>query len=1354
MQIRTNLPCMSANHLKPETGITTGTAATAGMAFYPLILDALGEAICMFDPRGEMTWQNKACQLLCGKIVAERHPVFFITDLFEKSELEKFRKQLYIALGGKQVFFEWFCKEQAQLLMFEFRPLRDEQQVIGVMCLIRVEGQTDIQDTPGAGLNEVFERVSDAFIALDKNWNYTYVNEKAAELHGRTSDELIGKNIWDIYPDVRNESFFHNLQRAMETQQPLRVELLYAGRKRWYENFIYPSPEGVSVYYRDITAYKNTEELLIRSEEQYRTLVEQAADAIIIADINGRCLDINSTAEKITGYTRKELYGLNVFNLLVISSGEPSIRMAELLDNKTVLQERKVRRKDGTYFYAELNSKLLTGDRILVIGRDITNRKKAEDALKESELRWKMALDNSELGVWEMNFEKKTAFISKKTREQTGYLYEENINNPDFWLKAIYEEDRNEAVRKFVDTLKGITPSMDSTFRVVCQDGAIKWFRFTGKVSNRTPEGRAKRIIGIHEHITERVEAQKRLIQSETIFREVTEHSPSGLVLLGKENTISWISESTRRITGYSIGDVAGKNPAIFTHPEDLPGLLLKMERLLAEPDFVFTEQYRFLYKDGNWRYVESTFSNLLHIRNVEAISINFRDIDDERRARIRLQLLSKATNDAVWDWDIVQDTMWWNEAYFNLLGFDPEGPVPPLPEWIRKVHPDDRDKIVGRFQRIRRNMVESWQDDFRFLQADNTWGTVLDRAFVIRDMQGKPVRVIGALVDISQQKMVEEKLQYEKMLSDSLIQKMPGIFYLYTRDGVFLRWNKHMEVLTGYSGTEIKAMHPLDLFEGDDKAIIRDRIRHHFSESLAPAEVCLTTKEKRKVPIYISSMAIIYEGMPCVVGIGTDISSLRRAEQALVESEEAFNRLFHESSEPILLLEGTDFIDCNDATVRLLGYSSREEFLFQSPWKLSPRKQPDGSFSGEKAKRMIRESLEKGYNRFEWVHRKADGSDFTVEVMITPVFMKGRQLFYIIWRDITDWKKAEANLQKSYKTISDYKYAIDQSTIVSFSDPEGNITYVNDNFVRLYGYTQEEIIGVNHKILNSGIHPPGFWSEFWHSISKGNVLKAEVCNKAKDGTLHWADTTIVPFLDEKGKPYQFLAIRSDITEKRKLEKELLERERAEQMLITETALEAQEKERNFLGQELHDNVNQILVGTKLLLNVVQDNPAANKEVLEACINNIQYAIDENRKLSHTLATPDMKLLPLPRQLSGLADSMFFQQPVKVTFRLDGYQDERLDDKQKITLYRIAQEQCTNINKYANASRVDIHLSMDEKQLSLVIADNGDGTANLHEPDGIGLRNIRGRVSLYGGNMEVKSSPGNGFTLFVNLPLR
>ena len=339
---------------------------------------------------------------------------------------------------------------------------------------------------------------------------------------------------------------------------------------------------------------------------------------------------------------------------------------------------------------------------------------------------------------------------------------------------------------------------------------------------------------------------------------------------------------------------------------------------------------------------------------------------------------------------------------------------------------------------------------------------------------------------------------------------------------------------------------------------------------------------------------------------------------------------------------------------------------------------------------------------------------------------------------------------RKNEKEIRDYKYALDQSSIVSITDSNGIITYVNENFCKRACYTEDELIGQNIRLLNSGYHPAEYFAELWALIKSGNIWKGEFRNKAKDGEFYWVDATIVPFLDSEGRPFQYVSIRNDITNKKKLETAIVDQKIQEQKTVARAILRAQESERNYLGQELHDNVNQILVSARLLLEYASEEAGQAQDMVRKAMNLVDKSISEIRQLSSRQVTPTRNV-NLEELLSSLIDSARSRPTIEtaIQFEIDEF---ILNDELKLNIYRIVQELVNNIIKHADATKIGLDVSTEGKMVHVSIEDNGKGFNLNARRTGIGISNLRNRVESFNGEIDILSGPGKGCRVDISIP--
>lgn len=308
----------------------------------------------------------------------------------------------------------------------------------------------------------------------------------------------------------------------------------------------------------------------------------------------------------------------------------------------------------------------------------------------------------------------------------------------------------------------------------------------------------------------------------------------------------------------------------------------------------------------------------------------------------------------------------------------------------------------------------------------------------------------------------------------------------------------------------------------------------------------------------------------------------------------------------------------------------------------------------------------------------------------------------------------------------------------------------------RILGYGPDDV-DPGHAIVLSHMHAADklkYEEEIIHQTPDKPGFSGELRMFDKEGILKYVFFQVISSFDADGNNVNQLGFMQDVTEKRLLESELARQALARQKLVMGTTIQAQERERKFLGQELHDNINQILTGCKIYLRLatLTTEPEKKTELINKSLEHINQAVGEIRKLSKSLVAPTLGDIGLEVALRDLADEINLAQQLNVLVINESEEAWKIDEQMELMFYRIAQEQLNNIRKYANASEAVILLSSDDTHNYFSISDNGIGFDANERPKGIGLRNISTRVSFYSGEMKVITAPGQGCTIEIKIP--
>ena len=350
--------------------------------------------------------------------------------------------------------------------------------------------------------------------------------------------------------------------------------------------------------------------------------------------------------------------------------------------------------------------------------------------------------------------------------------------------------------------------------------------------------------------------------------------------------------------------------------------------------------------------------------------------------------------------------------------------------------------------------------------------------------------------------------------------------------------------------------------------------------------------------------------------------------------------------------------------------------------------------------------------------------------------------------QDITERKLADKKLAASEKR---FKALIQNSSdLITLLDKEGNYLYVSDSAINLLGY---QPLSLNGKNVFSFIHADDkiMVQDKFLQTAPGNFITLPPFRfKNIHNQWRWLESTLINMLNETALGGVIVNSR-DITARIEAEKQLKEGVIIQQKEVTEAMIEGQEKERSEIGRELHDNVNQLLVATKLYIEMGIKQGGVN-ELLSSAVSYIMDAIEEIRKLSKTLITPSIMDIGLISSVKDLVEDIMHVNPIKIKLTINQFNQKMWNEKFKLNIFRIVQEQLNNILKHAKAKQVIILFEQTADCVFISLTDDGVGFDTTARKRGVGISNIFSRAALYKGEVDILSSPGNGcrMNIFFN----
>ncbi len=714
--------------------------------------------------------------------------------------------------------------------VFFDRPIEDSQLTLSALRIFASRATAEMErkekdaDLAAArSQNElILNSVGEGIHGLDKNGYIIFENPTAAECFGWPPNEITGKHSHSTIHHHRKDGseypihlcpIYQTLRDGITRTVTDEVFFRRDGSSFPVEYVCSPVLDANGDINGAVVSFRDVSDVVLRSQELKRANDELAQSQLL--------LQIAGRAARLGGWTitlpdRTLVWSDETCYIHDLEPGQTPTREEALSlfppEHRATIQrlvyecehfgrpydvELQKFTATGRLIWARAMGEAVRDDegnivRLQGAFQDITAVKAAEESLMASNQRFRQLADAMPFIVWTAQADGTVNFSNSQFFDYTGVDPLEPAEKR--WQPCLHPEDTDRCMEHWSRSVATYDP-FDIEYRLRRgSDGEYRWFRVQARPI-RDPEGTVTSWYGtaIDIHETKRLEQNATHLANRlrTTFESITD----GLFLVDRDWRFTYVNPEAERLLLRASKDLLGRT-LWGEFPEAVDTLAWnKYQRAMEENVTVSFEFYFPPFE--KWFDVKAYPSE-------EGLAVYFRDIttlhehrEKMRESDERFHLLAKATNDAIWDWDLITDSLWWNEGSETLFGFARDEVEPTLASWTKCIHPEDRDNILGDIHKAIESGQDAWSAEYRFMRNDGTYANVLDRGYVIHDAAGVPIRMIGGMTDLTDRKNLEAQLLQS--------QKMEAVGQL--AGGVAHDFNNLLTVINGYSDLLLRSM-------------------------------------------------------------------------------------------------------------------------------------------------------------------------------------------------------------------------------------------------------------------------------------------------------------------------------------------------------------------------------------------------------------------------------------------------------------------------------------------------------------------------------------------------------------------